>query len=544
VKRRWLWPALALLTVALAGLIGEWTTHPIVDGPLRGAVAVAFAAASAVAFAQYRNTHDPRPLFIAIGAGLFAVQFLVFRVAWQGVWHLFDLHLPSSQVIGGGRIRPAFLPGPDDSQFSQLPDYGLLAGWIAAGVSFLLTLPWRDRRGRRPPSAKRFLLSIVGPLVLFDVIIVVFPPPPVLASFSTFAPFPPFAPTTGYRHALGPLAWILALLAVLILAIQAWREWRRSTSGVSSGPLVAALVAGIFAVGSTFLGEIATAQTRHSGPGALAYGAIGWARVLPLTTASFLLVGMLLSERAESSRMRRETDRAQAVMGGRAEIASMIAHELRGPVTTVRGLASTASTHYDSLSDAERLEFFQLVDQEARRLLHIVDETSMSMKVDAGTVSYDVRDEDLGRIVTNAVKKAETGDHPVTVEVPEGLRLSLDRLRLEETLVQLLDNAAKFSPPAAPIEIRVIADDREVAIDVSDRGPGVAPDLREKAFERFAKFRPPGYEEVPGPGLGLSIVRAHIEALGGRIVMEDAPGGGTIQRITLPDAHGGTVGRG
>jgi signal transduction histidine kinase len=115
---------------------------------------------------------------------------------------------------------------------------------------------------------------------------------------------------------------------------------------------------------------------------------------------------------------------------------------------------------------------------------------------------------------------------------------------MEETLVQLLDNAAKFSPRAAPIEIRVTADDREVAIDVSDRGPGVAPDLREKAFERFAKFRPAGYEEVPGPGLGLSIVRAHIEALGGRIVMEDAPGGGTIQRITLPDAHGGTVGRG
>jgi two-component system sensor histidine kinase KdpD len=211
-------------------------------------------------------------------------------------------------------------------------------------------------------------------------------------------------------------------------------------------------------------------------------------------------------------------------------------------VTTVRGLASTASTHYDSLSDAERLEFFQLVDQEAHRLLHIVDETSMSLKVDAGTMSYDIRDEDLARIVTDAVAKADTRDHPVAVHMPEGVRLPLDRLRMQETLVQLLDNAAKFSPPDAPIDVRVTADDREITIDVSDRGPGVAPDLREAAFQRFAKFRPRGYEEVPGPGLGLSIARAHIEALGGRIVIDDGPEGGTIQRIVLPDAHGGTVG--
>jgi signal transduction histidine kinase len=89
--------------------------------------------------------------------------------------------------------------------------------------------------------------------------------------------------------------------------------------------------------------------------------------------------------------MRRVTDRAQEITGGRAEIASMIAHELRGPVTTVKGLATTGARHYDSLGDPEKKEFFELIDQEARRLLHIVDETSMALKIDAGTLSYDIR---------------------------------------------------------------------------------------------------------------------------------------------------------
>ena len=102
--------------------------------------------------------------------------------------------------------------------------------------------------------------------------------------------------------------------------------------------------------------------------------------------------------------MRRATrPGASEITGGRAEIASMIAHELRGPVTTVKGLATTGARHYDSLGDAERREFFELIDQESRRLLHIVDETSMALKIDAGTVTYDIRPEDLAVVVADGV---------------------------------------------------------------------------------------------------------------------------------------------
>ena len=86
-----------------------------------------------------------------------------------------------------------------------------------------------------------------------------------------------------------------------------------------------------------------------------------------------VIVGFLAPQRSEASRARRATDRAQEIMGGRAEIAAMIAHEVRGPVSTVRGLAGTALSHYDRLDDDERRELLGLIEQESRRLLATVD---------------------------------------------------------------------------------------------------------------------------------------------------------------------------
>jgi two-component system sensor histidine kinase KdpD len=234
------------------------------------------------------------------------------------------------------------------------------------------------------------------------------------------------------------------------------------------------------------------------------------------------------------TQMRRATDRAQEVMGGRAELASMIAHELRGPVSTVKGLATTGAHHYDSLSDADRKEFFGLIDQESRRLLRIVDETSLALKIDAGTLTYEIRPEDLAVAVTDGANKADAGDHPVRVDAAADIRLPLDRLRITETVSELVNNAARFSPAGTPIEVRARREGDRGVIEVVDRGAGIAPEHRPGAFEKFAHFRPKGYEEVPGTGLGLFICRAHVQAHGGRINVEDGREGGTMLAISLP----------
>lgn len=224
----------------------------------------------------------------------------------------------------------------------------------------------------------------------------------------------------------------------------------------------------------------------------------------------------------------------------RAELVGAIVHELRNPLTSIKGLASTGSRMYDSMSDRERREFFRLIDEEAARLELVAEETSTALRIDAGRIAYDLRPEPIGRLVEEVVWAAELRGHPVTVDVDPELTVPVDRRRLAEVVAHLVDNAVKFSPPDEPIEVRAYrGEEGGAVIEVIDRGPGIPPEARGRLFDRFARFRPPGYEEVPGAGLGLFICRAHVEAHGGRIVAEPAPGTGTMLRVTLPGTDEG-----
>jgi two-component system sensor histidine kinase KdpD len=219
----------------------------------------------------------------------------------------------------------------------------------------------------------------------------------------------------------------------------------------------------------------------------------------------------------------------------RAETASKIAHELMNPLASIKGLASTGVKLFDSLSDEERIEFFRLIDEEASRLKLTIERSAMALHIEARSVSYDLRPTDVGALVEEIAWRTPYGEHPMVVESEPGLEVSLDRLRFAEVIENLLDNAAKFSPPDAPIEVRVArSEDGSAIVEISDRGPGIAPEHASAAFEPFSNWRPPGYEETPGSGLGLFIARAHVLAHGGRLVLEDRSDGGTMQRVTLP----------
>ncbi len=219
----------------------------------------------------------------------------------------------------------------------------------------------------------------------------------------------------------------------------------------------------------------------------------------------------------------------------RAETASKIAHELKNPLASIKGLASTGVKLFESMSDAERLEFFRLIDDEASRLKLTIEQSATALRIEAGSVSYDLQPTDVGALVEELAWRSPHGEHPMVVETEPGLEVPLDRLRFTEVVENLLDNAAKFSPPDAPIEVRVARhDDDWVIIEIADRGPGIPPEHRSSVFERFSSWRPPGYEETPGSGLGLFIARAHVLAHGGRMALEDRDEGGTMLRVTVP----------
>ena len=131
-------------------------------------------------------------------------------------------------------------------------------------------------------------------------------------------------------------------------------------------------------------------------------------------------------------------------------------------------------------------------------------------------------------------------DRPVNVSIEPGLRLTSDRPKVLQALNNVLDNAAKFSPSGAAIDISAKRSDRDVVLSVRDRGPGISPEHWSRVFERFYKVDRARPREAGGFGLGLAITKHLVQVLGGRIWTEAAPGGGQVFSIALP-AHVLTV---
>lgn len=227
-------------------------------------------------------------------------------------------------------------------------------------------------------------------------------------------------------------------------------------------------------------------------------------------------------------------DAAPPGAGERAELVTKLAHEIRGPVTTLRGLAATAIAHYDGLSDDERREFLGLIRTEAERLEAAVEQVALAMRLDAGSLERRPGRHDLAELVRTVVHRTDVGDHPVDLDASASLEATFDPIHVTAVVGQLLRNAATFSPTGAPIGVSLRREGTDAVVEVRDRGPGIPPERRDEVFERFTAWRPPGYEAAPGTGLGLFVARELVRRQGGAISIVDAPGGGTMLVVRFP----------
>ena len=212
----------------------------------------------------------------------------------------------------------------------------------------------------------------------------------------------------------------------------------------------------------------------------------------------------------------------------------MISHELRGPISTIKGLAVTTRTYYDQLPDDEKREFLALIEQESDRMLEIVSQASLAMKLSAGVLPTTMAPADLAAIVREGVGAAGLGeDRQVDLELGQ-VTIEGDRTHLVEVVRQVVQNAGEYSPPGEPIAVSLTLESDDAVLTIVDRGPGIPEDKREHVFTTFPNWRPSGYEEVQGTGLGLFISRALVAEHRGEISVDGAPGGGTILRIRVP----------
>lgn len=244
-------------------------------------------------------------------------------------------------------------------------------------------------------------------------------------------------------------------------------------------------------------------------------------------------------------------DRASEAEAGRrneqlkAALLEALTHNLRTPLTAIKAAVTAlirvgARQHAAELSREGQFELLQVIDEESDRLNRFIDGLSTSDATEAVPPIH-LRTVPVEAIVSTALQRAETmtRDHRIDVSIePDLPKLSVDAASVVEVMYMLLDNASKYSPPGTPIVIRAVRHgERFVRVAVSDQGPGIPSELREKVFEKF--FRVPAREPFDrrrgGIGIGLSIVRRLVEAQAGRIWIESStPGGGTTVAMTLP----------
>ena len=218
----------------------------------------------------------------------------------------------------------------------------------------------------------------------------------------------------------------------------------------------------------------------------------------------------------------------------RARLVSTIAHELRGPIATIKGIAATTRTHFAQLPVEDTLEFLELIEQESARMMEIVDEASLAMKLSADLLTLQRAPADLAAIIRDGVGAAALDDDRVVDLDLDDLTVEADRSRLVEVIRQVMQNADDFSPRDEPIAVRSRREADHAVVEVIDRGPGIPEHERERVFTTFPNWRPAGYEEVQGTGLGLFICRALVGEHHGQISIDDVPDGGTMLRILLP----------
>jgi PAS domain S-box-containing protein len=218
----------------------------------------------------------------------------------------------------------------------------------------------------------------------------------------------------------------------------------------------------------------------------------------------------------------------------RGELISTLAHELRSPLTSVKGFTSTLLHRWERFSDEQKRHMLATVDMDADRVTRLIGELLDVSRIDAGRLELHRREFDLAAMAAGIVGRFELQHdrHRFVVTFPDGFpAVYADRDKVEQVLTNLVENAVKYSDGGTVTVTGEVAGDA-VEVAVRDHGLGIPADQLPLIFTKF--YRRPTQGAPSGTGLGLFIARGLIEAHGGRIWASSAPGQATELRFRLP----------
>jgi two-component system sensor histidine kinase KdpD len=242
-----------------------------------------------------------------------------------------------------------------------------------------------------------------------------------------------------------------------------------------------------------------------------------------------------LTERAR--RHAEEAHRAEAAAQTerlRSVLLSSVSHDLRTPLAAIMGATSTMLDDDATLPPTTRRDLTQTVYEEAARLHRLLTNLLYMTRLESSSVQLRKEWQPIEEVIGAALTRLESRlrDRQVVTKLADGVTSApLDGVLIEQVLVNLVENALRYTPVDSPIEISAFETETTVTIEVADRGPGIPAGQEEKIFERFYRSGP---IKGDGVGLGLTISSAILRAHGGRIWVVNRPGGGAAFRFELP----------
>ena len=242
-----------------------------------------------------------------------------------------------------------------------------------------------------------------------------------------------------------------------------------------------------------------------------------------------------LSRQAQVARFQIEAEQM------RNALLSSVSHDLRTPLTVIAGSASSLLEGEKNLDAGTKHELTQGIYEEAKRLDRLVHNLLEMSRLQSGEVKINMEWYVLEEVIGCALAQLDSQlqDHPVSISLPTDLPLvQIDALLLERVVINLLENAMKYTPPGTPVEISSRLNDNKLLVTVADYGPGLPVGQEERIFEKFYQVTP---GSARGAGLGLTICRSIIEAHGGHIWAANRPEGGARFSFTIPLVEGAPI---
>ena len=245
----------------------------------------------------------------------------------------------------------------------------------------------------------------------------------------------------------------------------------------------------------------------------------------------------LLSQQRETMTRLQELDQMKS------DFIAITSHELRTPITAIRGFIKTLQRNRERLSSEQVASFMQIIDRQSERLARLVEDLLFISKIEAGTIRLTVEDVDFVKFlkeVVDALGPEKRSRVWLDADEDAGM-VQIDPQRLDQVLRNLIENALKFSPTDATVFVEGKVRDGMIELSVADQGVGIKAEDIPRIFDRFHQAGHALTREQEGAGLGLYITKRLVDAMGGTISVSSTPGEGSTFRVAVP-AHAGTEG--